>query len=237
MPARKAVAARDRLIVALDVATASDARALVARLGNSVSFYKVGLELVYAGGLDLVDALVDAGKHVFLDLKLHDIPNTVEAAARAVAKRGATFLTIHGYPQTMRAAKAGVAGSATKLLAVTVMTSMDDGDLLEAGYDQGVSALVGRRAEQSSRLGIDGLIVSPNEVAGLRQGAARDLLLITPGVRPAGSPRGDQKRVMTPSEAIAAGADYLVVGRPVTRAADPVAAAHTIVAEIEGAQK
>ena len=227
--------ARDKMIVALDVPDVASARALVARLGPSVSFYKVGMELIYAGGLDLVSELIRDGKKVFVDLKLHDIPNTVERAAAQIARLGANFLTIHAFPQTMRAAKAGVAGSGLKLLAVTVMTSYDEADLMEAGYAMPVRDLVARRAAQARDIGIDGLILSPEELAQTRDLVGPGMLLVTPGIRPAGSAAGDQKRIMTPKRAIEAGADHLVIGRPVTQASDPRAAAEAIVAEIASA--
>ena len=226
---------RDRLIVALDLPTIAEARALVARLGAAVTFYKIGMELVYAGGLPLSQELIGAGKHVFIDLKLHDIPNTVERASAQIAKLGATFLTVHGYPQTMAAARAGAAGSGLKLLAVTVLTSSDDADLLAAGYALSARDLVARRALQARDAGLDGVILSPQEAQAMRAALGPDMLLVTPGVRPAGAEAGDQKRVMTPGEAIAAGADYLVVGRPVVQAADPAAAAEAVEREIAGA--
>jgi orotidine-5'-phosphate decarboxylase len=224
--------ARDRLIVALDVETVEAARALVSTLGDSVSFYKIGMELAYGGGLTLAQELKDAGKRVFIDLKLHDIGATVERATRQIARMGMDFLTVHAYPQTMSAARAG-AGE-LKLLAVTVMTSYDDADLEEAGYAYGVADLVARRALQAKAIGIDGLILSPLELSTIRAAVGPGMLLVTPGVRPAGADAGDQKRVMTPAEAIAASANHIVVGRPITRAADPRAAAEAIVAEIAG---
>lgn len=225
--------ARDRLIVVLDVETVEAARALVSTLGDAVSFYKIGMELAYGGGLTLAEELKDAGKRVFIDLKLHDIGATVERATRQIARMGMDFLTIHAYPQTMAAARAG-AGD-LKLLAVTVMTSYDDADLAEAGYAYGVADLVARRAAQARAAGIDGLILSPLELAAIRPVVGPDILLVTPGVRPAGADAGDQKRIMTPAQAVAASADHIVVGRPITRAADPRAAAEEIVAEIAGA--
>lgn len=222
-----------RLIVALDVEDVGAARGLVARLGDSVTFYKVGLELAYApDGLDFARDLAKSGKSLFIDLKLHDIPNTVERATRQIAKLGATFLTVHGYPQTMAAARAGAAGSGLKLLAVTVMTSYDDSDLAAAGSSLGVADLVARRAGQAREAGIDGLILSPHEVAATRALVGPAMVLVTPGVRPAGAAIGDQKRVMTPAEAIAAGADHIVVGRPVTQADDPRKVADAIQADI-----
>jgi len=208
------------------------AEKFVADMGDSVAFYKVGMELAYGGGLPFVKELAGAGKKVFLDLKLHDIPNTVERAVAQVAGLGATFLTIHAYPQTMRAAVAGRAGSSLKLLAVSVLTSSDDADLTEAGYAFGVEALVARRAAQALAAQVDGLVASPAEAARLKASLGGGLILVTPGVRPAGVAASDQKRVATPSQAIADGADYLVVGRPVTQARDPRGAAEAIVAEI-----
>lgn len=228
-------AVRDKLIVALDLPSVAAASAMVERLGDSVNFYKVGMELTYAGGLSLVSELARAGKKVFLDLKLHDIPNTVARATEQVVELGATFLTIHAYPQTMKAAAAAAKGSGLKLLAVTVMTSYDDSDLKEAGYAFGVKDLVARRAGQARDAGIDGLILSPEETAAMRVLLGQGMLLVTPGVRPAGADLADQKRVMTPARAIAQGANYLVVGRPVTQAPDPKAAAQAIVMEIAGA--
>ena len=223
---------RDRLIVALDLPSVEAAEAMIARLGDAVSFYKIGMELTYAGGLPLVERLAGAGKKVFVDLKLHDISNTVERAARQIARLGATFLTIHAYPQSMKAALAGVAGTDLQLLAVTVMTSYDDSDLATAGYAFGVRDLVTRRALQAKEAGFHGLILSPEETESIRACVGPDMLLVTPGIRPAGSEVGDQKRIMTPALAIAQGADHLVVGRPVTEAADPAAAAEAIVADI-----
>jgi orotidine-5'-phosphate decarboxylase len=229
------VNARDKLIVALDLPSADEARAMVATLDDAVDFYKIGMELTYAGGLPLARELVAAGKKVFLDLKLHDIPNTVARATAQVAELGATFLTIHAYPQTMKAARGALGGSDLKLLAVTVMTSYDDADLAEAGYAYGVKELVARRARQAREAGVHGLVLSPEEAPAMRAALGPDVLLVTPGVRPAGAALGDQKRVMTPARAIAGGADHLVVGRPITQAPDPRAAAQAIVAEIEAA--
>ena len=223
---------RDRLIVGLDLPSVEAAEAVIARLGDSVTFYKIGYQLAYAGGLKLIDKLAGAGKKVFADLKMHDIGNTVEHGVASIARSGATFVTVHAYPQTMRAAVAGRGTSALKILGVTVLTSYDDADLREAGYDTGVSALVQSRAKLAMEIGIDGLVCSGEEVASLRGLVGPKLALVVPGIRPAGSATGDQKRVMTPAQAIAAGADYLVVARPVIGAADPKAAADAIVAEI-----
>jgi orotidine-5'-phosphate decarboxylase len=226
------IAPRDRLIVALDLPGVAAADAMVAKLGDSVSFYKIGYQLAYAGGLPFTRELVNAGKKVFVDLKLHDIGNTVARGVESIATLGATFLTVHAYPQTMKAAVEARAGSDLKILAVTVLTSYDDGDLHAAGYRFTVSDLVEARAQQAQVLGVDGLVSSPEEAAGLRKIIGHQMQLVTPGIRPAGSASGDQKRIMTPSRAIAAGADYLVVGRPITEATDPLRAAEAIQAEI-----
>lgn len=226
------IPSRDRLIVALDVPSVDSAESVIAKLGDSVTFYKIGYQLGFAGGLPLARRLAEAGKKVFIDLKLHDIGNTVARGVESVASLGGTFLTVHAYPQTMKAAVEARAGSDLKILAVTVLTSYDDADLQAAGYRLGVSDLVETRARQAEALGIDGLVCSPEEAANLRKIINPQMKLVTPGVRPAGSAVGDQKQVMTPARAIAAGADYLVVGRPVMEAADPKAAADAIQAEI-----
>src|SRR5262245_8100593 len=193
------IAARDRLIVALDVPLVADAEALVTRLGDAVTFYKVGYQLGYAGGLPFAQELVKSGKKVFLDLKLHDIGNTVARGVESVAKLGATFLTVHAYPQTMKAA-IEARGDKLKILAVTVLTSYDDTDLKTAGYAEGVSQLVMRRAMQAREIGVDGLVCSAEEAAALRPIVGK-LALVTPGIRPAGADAGDQKRIMTPARA------------------------------------
>jgi len=227
--------ARDRMIVALDVADTLKAEALVKQLGDSVSFYKIGMELVYGGGLDFARDLAASGKKVFLDLKLHDIPNTVKKAAAQVSRLGMTYLTVHAFPQTMQAALEGTQGTGTKILGVTVMTSYDDADLAKAGCAMGVKELVARRAQQAKEIGIGGLILSAEEVAAMRTLIGPSLDLVTPGIRPAGSAVGDQKRVMTPGEAIKAGATRLVIGRPITEATDPKAAADAVAREIAAA--
>src|SRR4051812_26371988 len=226
------IAPRDRLIVALDLPSVAAAEAMIARLGDSVTFYKIGYQLAYAGGLPLARQLSGAGKKVFADLKLHDIGNTVGRGVESVAALGASFLTVHAYPQTMKAAVEAHAGSGLKILAVTVLTSYDDGDLHAAGYRLSVSDLVEARAQQAQVLGVDGLVCSPEEAAALRKIVGHQMALVTPGVRPAGAAAGDQKRIMTPARAIAAGAEYLVVGRPVMEAVDPKAVANAIHAEI-----
>jgi orotidine-5'-phosphate decarboxylase len=226
---------RDRLIVALDLPSVKDADRMVERIGDAATFYKVGYQLAFAGGLSFVDSLIRAGKRVFLDMKLHDIENTVAKGVESVAKTGVTFLTVHAYPQTMKAAVAARNGSNLKILAVTVLTSYDDIDLAEAGYATHVEALVARRAQQAQDVGIDGLVCSPEEASPLRLAVGNNMLFVTPGVRPVGTDPGDQKRVATPALAIKAGADYLVVGRPITAAGDPKAAAEAIVREIAAA--
>jgi orotidine-5'-phosphate decarboxylase len=226
------IAPRDRLIVALDLPGVAAADAMIARLGDSVNFYKIGYQLAYSGGLPLTRELANAGKKVFVDLKLHDIGNTVARGVESIATLGATFLTVHAYPQTMKAAVEARAGSDLKILAVTVLTSYDDGDLHAAGYRLSVADLVEARAQQAQVLGVDGLVSSPEEATALRKIVGHQMHLVTPGIRPTGSATGDQKRIMTPSRAIAAGADYLVVGRPILEAADPRLAAEAIQAEI-----
>jgi len=228
-------AAREKLIVALDFATPREAEALVTGLGDTVSFYKIGLELAYGGGLPFAQDLIRDGKQVFLDLKLHDIPATVSRACAQVAGSGARFLTVHAFPQTMTAAKLATAGSSLLILGVTVLTSCDDRDLADAGYAYGVRDLVSRRAAQACEAGIDGLILSAEEASVIRASVGNKMILVTPGIRQEGSTAADQKRTTTPAAAIAAGADYLVVGRPVTQAKNPREAAAAIVAEIAGA--
>lgn len=228
---------RNRLIVALDLPSVSQAERLVTQLGDAAAFYKIGYQLGYAGGIGFAQELVRAGKQVFLDFKLHDIGNTVAKGVESIVKLGATFLTVHAYPQTMKAALEARRGSALKILAVTILTSYDDADVVAAGYVGTLADQLKRRATQARDLGIDGLVCSAEEASMLRGIVGRDTLLVTPGIRPAGAASGDQKRIMTPAAAIAAGADYLVVGRPVVEASDPRAAAQAIVAEISTAAK
>ncbi|MFG1397744.1 orotidine-5'-phosphate decarboxylase [Roseixanthobacter pseudopolyaromaticivorans] len=227
--------ARDKLIVALDFPNVAAAEALVWQLGDAVSFYKIGLELTISGGLDLASDLISAGKKVFLDLKLHDIDHTVERATAAAAARGVTLLTVHAYPQTLAAAARGAKGSELKVLGVTVLTSYDDADLAAAGYGSGVGETVRLRARQAREAGIAGVICAPTDAATVRGILGPDGLVVTPGVRPSGSEVGDQKRIATPAAAIAAGANKIVVGRPIIAAPDPVAAAQAILKEISGA--
>jgi orotidine-5'-phosphate decarboxylase len=225
-----------RLIVGLDVPDTDAARALVARLGDSIGFYKIGLGLVPVGGLGLARDLRAAGKRVFLDLKLFDIGATVTAAVRAIAPVAPDFLTVHGDPHVVRAAVAGRGDAPTRILAVTVLTSLDRADLDEAMTVAGdVPGIVVERARRALAAGADGVIASPREAGRLRalpEAAGR--LVVTPGIRPAGSAAGDQKRIATPAAALAAGADHLVVGRPIWTADDPRTAAEAILAEIAG---
>jgi orotidine-5'-phosphate decarboxylase len=226
---------RARLIVGLDVPTVDEAEAIVARLGDSVTFYKIGLQLIFAGGLVLAERLAKSGKKIFLDVKLLDIDNTVEGAVGNIARMGMTFVTVHAYPKAMRAAVAARGDASLGLLGVTVLTSMDDGDLAAAGYAGTVDALVLRRAKDARAAGMDGIVCSPVEVAKVREAVGPGIALVTPGIRPAGSETGDQKRVTTPADAIRAGADYLVVARPIIRAPDPRQAAEAIQTEIAAA--
>ena len=220
------------IIVALDVETAADARALVARLGSQVNFYKVGMELYASAGIEFVRELTGEGKDVFLDLKFYDIPETVRRAVAQVARTRVRFLTIHAVPSAMRAAVEGRAGSDLKLLGVTVLTSFGPEDMEELNYHGTVSELVERRARKAMEIGMDGIVTSPLEVAAVRRITGPSAILVTPGIRSAGADRGDQKRVATPAEAMAAGADYLVIGRQITRAADPVAETNRVLAEL-----
>jgi orotidine-5'-phosphate decarboxylase len=223
------------LIVALDLPSVAAAEAMVTRLGDATSFYKIGYQLAFAGGLPFARELIVSGKQVFIDLKLHDIGNTVGKGVESLARLGATFITVHAYPQTMKAAVAAARGSGLKILAVTVLTSYDDADMATAGYKLGVSEMVALRAKQARDLGVDGIVCSAEEAETLRTIVGRDVALVTPGIRPAGAASGDQKRIMTPARAIAAGADYLVVGRPIVEADDARGAAQAIIAEIAGA--
>mgnify|MGYP000595615953 CR=1 FL=1 len=232
-----ALSARDRLIVGLDLPSPAEAEKMVATLGGAVSFYKIGMQLTFSGGLGLAKDLVKAGKNVFLDMKLLDIPNTVSHAVEAIADMGVTFTTIHAYPQAMRAAVAGRGDSSLKLLGVTVLTSLDDDDLHETGYATKVGSLVLKRAGHAAEIGMDGLICSPMEVTAIRAATGEALALVTPGIRPAGAETGDQKRAATPESAIRDGADYLVVARPVIQAPDPRAAAEAIIAKIDSTAK
>lgn len=225
--------ATDKLIVALDVPTADAAREMVTRLGDAVSFYKVGHELLFAGGLELARELKAEGKRVFLDMKLLDISNTMERSVANAAKMGVDFLTIHGHDsKSVRAAVAGRGASGLKLLAVTVLTNLSADDVAEQGHTRSPAELVLHRARLSAAAGCDGVIASGQEAAAIRAVAPPGFLIVTPGIRPAGGAAGDQTRITTPDAAIAAGANHIVVGRPITEAADPVAAARAIAAMI-----
>ena len=226
---------KDRIIVALDVPHVNEARDLIKKLGDSVGVYKIGLELIYAGGLALADELVKDGHRVFLDAKLLDIEASVERATAAIAKTGAHFLTVHATDRkTLDAAVRGRGDSALKLLGVTVLTNLDRADLSEQGIEMPPLALVQERARLSQDAGFDGIVASGKEAAALRE-RLRNFLIVTPGIRQAGTDAQDQARVVTPSDAVEAGADYLVIGRPITRAEDPRAAAQAIAAEIAAA--
>ncbi|GGC17148.1 orotidine 5'-phosphate decarboxylase [Marivita lacus] len=229
----------DRLIVALDVPNAVAGLELAAKLGDTVSFYKIGLGMLTGGGLALADELKrEHGKRIFLDMKLFDIGATVEAAVRGLAQFDLDFLTVHGDPYVVRAAKEGASGTDLKILAVTILTSLERSDLDDALIRDGaLPDLVVERAGRAFAAGADGVISSPNEAALIRalpEAAGR--LIVTPGVRPAGADLGDQKRVATPANAVKNGVDHIVVGRPVWKAADPRAAARAIVAEMQSPQ-
>lgn len=225
------------IIVALDVESAEEARAMVARLGERIAFYKVGMELYAAAGMPFVHELLDAGKEVFLDLKLYDIPETVKRTVAQVARTGARFLTVHSSSAAvMRAAVEGKGTSKLQLLAVTVLTSIDRQELEGDGYSCSVGELVELRARKALNAGMDGLVASPLEAAALRRIAGPNAILVTPGVRSQGAGVGDQKRVATPEQAVRDGANYLVMGRQITRAADPAAEAARVLQEIGTAQ-
>jgi orotidine-5'-phosphate decarboxylase len=230
------IAARDRLIVALDVPRVDDARRLVERIGDAATFYKVGLELVMSGGLQLARDLVRDGRQVFLDMKLLDIGNTVERATRAAADTGATFLTVHGHDsKTLRAAVAGKSGTRMQILSITVLTNLDADDLREQGVVASPEELVVRRAKIAQAAGCDGIVASGQEAARVRAAIGPGMAIVTPGIRLPTDEAGDQARVATPQSAIGAGADYVVVGRPITSADDPRRAAQLFVTSIEEA--
>lgn len=227
--------ARDRLIVGLDIPTVSEAEKMVATLGDTVSFYKIGYQLAFAGGLEFARELAEDGKQIFLDMKLLDIDNTVAKAVENIAKMGMTMLTLHAYPKAMRAAVEAAKGSDLCLLGVTVLTSMDAADMIEAGYAQTPGELVARRAEQARAAGMGGIVCSAEESAAVRAIVGADIAVVTPGIRPTGSDAGDQKRVVTPFDALKSGSSHLVVARPIVQAADPKAAAQAILAEMQAA--
>ena len=223
---------RDRLIVALDLPTVRQAEQVVADLGDTVSFYKIGYQLAFAGGLEFARELKRGGKSVFLDMKLLDIDNTVAKGVENIVRMGVDMLTLHAYPKAMRAAVEAAKGSSLCLLGVTVLTSMDEQDLVDAGYEYDPHTLVLRRAEQTLAAGMGGVVCSAAEAQAVRRIVGPDMAVVTPGIRPAGSDHGDQKRVMTPRKAIEAGASHIVVGRPVALADDPCAAAEAIIADM-----
>jgi orotidine-5'-phosphate decarboxylase len=224
------------IIIALDVETSAQARKLVSALGDVVSFYKVGLELYTAAGMDMVRELKAQGHRVLLDLKLYDIGETVKRAVAQVSRSAADFLTVHASVAVMQAAAQGRENSDLRLLAVTVLTSVDEADLRRDGYSCGVAELVALRVRNAMEARMDGIVCSPLEVAAVRAIAGPRAVLVTPGVRSAGAGAGDQKRVATPAEAIASGADYLVMGRQVTRATDPRGEVQRILEEIESSR-
>ncbi len=226
---------RDRLIVGLDIPTISEAEKMVAALDDTVSFYKIGYQLVFAGGLEFARDLAKDGKKVFLDMKLLDIDNTVAKGVENIAKMGMTMLTLHAYPKAMQAAVEAARGSDLCLLGVTVLTSMDAADVTEAGYAQSPEELVRTRAAQARAAGMGGIICSAEESAAVREIVGADMAIVTPGIRPKGADAGDQKRVVTPFDALKAGSTHLVVGRPIVKADDPKAAAEAILAEMREA--
>lgn len=224
--------ARDRLIVGLDIPTIGEAEAIVKTLGDDVLFYKIGYQLAFAGGLEFARDLASDGKKVFLDMKLLDIDNTVAKGVENIAKMGMSMLTLHAYPKAMRAAVEAARGSGLCLLGVTVLTSMDEQDVIDAGYEYDPHTLVLRRAEQARAAGMGGIVCSAEESSAVRKIVGPDMAIVTPGIRPAGSDKGDQKRVMTPADALRAGSSHLVVARPIVKAADPHAAALSILDEM-----
>lgn len=228
-------AIRDRLIVGLDLPSVAEAERAVLDLGDTVSFYKIGYQLAFAGGLGLARELVESGKQVFLDMKLLDIDNTVAKGVEGVVKMGVTMLTLHAYPKAMKAAVEAAQGSNLCLLAVTVLTSMDAQDVIDAGYEYDPHTLVLRRAEQAKLAGMGGIVCSAAEASAVRRIVGPDMAVVTPGIRPAGADRGDQKRVMTPADAMRAGSSHLVVARPIVGAVDRRAAAQAILAEMAAA--
>ena len=228
--------AAKRLIVALDFPTAGEAALLAGQLQGHVGVFKIGLELIYADGLALARQLVEAGHRIFLDAKLLDIPNTVERAAANAARLGVAYLTVHGTDRkTLDAAARGRGSAATKLLAITVLTSVDEADLKQQHVGLSPAELVLHRAQLARDAGFDGVVASAQEAASIRAELGPGLLIVTPGIRPAGAETADQSRIVTPAEAIMRGADYLVVGRPISAAPDPRRAARAIIAEMAAA--
>ena len=227
--------ADDRLIIALDLPDTEKAESIIDRIGDAGGFYKIGYQLMPIGGLDLAQKLSAQGKKVFLDFKFHDIGATVERGVKSVCQLGGDFLTVHAEPDVLRGAVAGRGDDKRlKLLAVTVLTSLDEQALRKSGIDMAVQDLVLKRAEFAVEAGVDGVVASAKEAATIKARFGDALTIVTPGIRPAGAAANDQKRVVTPADAISAGADYLVVGRPIVGAEDPAAAAAAIVREIAG---
>ncbi|WP_395449074.1 orotidine-5'-phosphate decarboxylase [Aminobacter sp. UC22_36] len=228
-------AMRDRLIVGLDLPTVKDAERAVRDLEGTASFYKIGYQLAFAGGLDFARELASGGTKVFLDMKLLDIDNTVAKGVENIVKMGMTMLTLHAYPKAMKAAVEAARGSDLCLLAVTVLTSMDEKDMIDAGYEYDPHTLVLRRAEQALQAKMGGIVCSASEASAVRRIVGPDMAVVTPGIRPAGSDHGDQKRVVTPADAIRNGSSHLVVARPIVGAVDRKAAAQAILAEMAAA--
>ncbi|MBD0413609.1 orotidine-5'-phosphate decarboxylase [Oryzicola mucosus] len=225
----------DRLIVGLDVPTVKEAEAVVRELDGVATFYKIGYQLAFAGGLDFARELAQAGTKVFLDMKLLDINNTVAKGVENIVKMGVTMLTLHAYPNAMKAGVEAARGSELCLLGVTVLTSMDETDMTAAGYEYDPHTLVLRRSEQALTAGMGGIVCSASEAAAVRKIVGQDIAVVTPGIRPAGADHGDQKRVVTPSEALRNGSSHLVVARPIVGAVDRRAAAQAILREMEAA--
>jgi orotidine-5'-phosphate decarboxylase len=228
-------AMRDRLIVGLDVPSLKEAERVVRELDGTAGFYKIGYQLAFAGGLDFARELASGGTKVFLDMKLLDIDNTVAKGVENVVRMGVTMLTVHAYPKAMKAAVEAARGSALCLLGVTVLTSMDERDVIDAGFEYDPHTLVLRRAEQALHIGMGGVVCSAEEAAAARKIVGPDMAVVTPGIRPAGAAHGDQRRVVTPAQAIRNGSSHLVVGRPIVAAGDRRAAAEAILDEMRAA--
>ena len=228
----KTLTPKDRLIIPLDVPTVADAHAMIERIGDTAGFYKIGHQLASAGGLGLANELLQDGKQVFLDMKLLDIDNTVAKGIENIVKMGVQMTTIHAYPKAMKAAVEAASGSDLCILGVTVLTSMDDGDLADAGYHGDAESLVLKRAKQAAEANMGGIVASAKEAKQIREIVGPDMAIVTPGIRPVGSDAGDQKRIMTPADAITAGSSHLVVGRPITASPDPKSAAQAVLDEI-----
>ena len=228
----KTLTSKDRLIIPLDVPTVADAHAMIERIGDTAGFYKIGHQLAFAGGLGLANELLQDGKQVFLDMKLLDIDNTVAKGIENIVKMGVQMTTIHAYPKAMKAAVEAASGSDLCILGVTVLTSMDDGDLADAGYHGDAESLVLKRAKQAAEANMGGIVASAKEAKQIREIVGPDMAIVTPGIRPVGSDAGDQKRIMTPADAITAGSSHLVVGRPITASPDPKSAAQAVLDEI-----